>query len=134
MTRTAHGALTAEDVQVLTHGRVPRSAVERAQEKVAALTRHCGEPVLFTRVRLGVVSDPALEHPATAQAVLDVNGRLVRAHAEGRTVHHAIALLTDRLRVRLDRVARDWEHTRDRRYRQLGRLAPAAGGGEPAAG
>ncbi|WP_449066323.1 HPF/RaiA family ribosome-associated protein [Planomonospora algeriensis] len=124
MTRTVHAPLHAEDVQVLTRGRVLPAEVERVREKVVALARHRGEPVLFTRVRLGLSCDPALARPATAQAVLDVNGRLVRAHAEARTVHDAIALLTDRLRVRLDRTARDWEATRERRLRDAGRTPP----------
>ncbi|MBG0815587.1 hypothetical protein [Planomonospora sp. ID82291] len=124
MTRTVHDTLAAEDVLVLTRGRVLPAEVERVQEKVIALARHCGEPVLFARVRLGLACDPALARPASAQALLEVNGRPVRAHAEARTVHDAIALLTDRLRVRLDRTARDWEATRERRLRDPGRISP----------
>ncbi|GIH81493.1 HPF/RaiA family ribosome-associated protein [Planobispora longispora] len=123
MAKAAHAALAAQDVQVLTRGRVPRSAIERVQEKIAALDRHCGEPILFTRVKINAPVSLGSGQLTSAQAVLDVNGSLIRAHAEGETAHAAVAELVDRLRARLDRIGRDWESTRDRRYRDLDRIA-----------
>jgi len=46
------------------------------------------------------------EAPATAQATIDVNGRIIRAEAAGRTMHDAIELMADRLRIRLRRTVR----------------------------
>jgi ribosome-associated translation inhibitor RaiA len=133
MAKAAHAALAAQDVQVLTRGRVPRSAVERVQEKIAALDRYCGEPILFTRVKINAPVNLGSGQLTSVQAVLDVNGNLIRAHAEGETAHAAVAELVDRLRARLDRVGRDWESTRNRRYRDLDRITArdrTAQGGE----
>ncbi|GIH91210.1 HPF/RaiA family ribosome-associated protein [Planobispora siamensis] len=123
MAKAAHVALTAQDVQVLTRGRVPRSAVERVQERIVALGRYCGEPILFTRVKINAPVNLGSGQLTSAQAVLDVNGNLIRAHAERETAHAAVAELVDRLKARLDRIGRDWESTRDRRYRDLVRLS-----------
>lgn len=101
-------------VQVRTTGAVPAGSSELAERRVAALLRHVGEPVLFARVMLAISPDPAVEQPATAWATVSVNGRQARAHATGETMSAAIGLLTDRLRVRLDRV---WPEQRPRPHR-----------------
>ena len=70
----------------------------------------------------------------TAQANLDVDGRLVRAHVRAETDHEAIDLLHDRLRHRLqhDR-RRTIGHWEDRRAQSADR-ATAQGGGEATSG
>ncbi|MFF6850759.1 hypothetical protein [Streptomyces antimycoticus] len=83
--------------------RVP-GVIEYAQEKVRALTGRTGEPVLFARVKLTHLANPAMERPALAQANLDVNGRLARAHVAATTVTEAVDLLQDRLAGRLERL------------------------------
>lgn len=104
-------------VQTETRGRVPGDATELAVERVRAALRAAHEPVLFARVRLTAVADPAVERPAIAQANIDVNGRLIRVQAAAPTMRQAIDAIHDRLRVRLDHAARDWEAIRGREPR-----------------
>jgi ribosome-associated translation inhibitor RaiA len=107
-------ALDAEDVQVVTRGEVPRAAVDEAKEAIAAVTLAAHEPVLYARVKLSKLPDPAVDRPYVAQANVDVNGRLLRAQAVAESMHEAIDELQDRLRVRLRRTSRDWESLRGR--------------------
>ena len=90
------------------HGGVPDEARELAAAKVTSLLRLASEPVLSARVTLAVSADPAVPRPAIAQATIDMNGRTVRAQAAGETMRAAIEHMAARLRVRLDRLARDW--------------------------
>jgi hypothetical protein len=90
-------------VQVRTAGAVPAGMPELARRRVAGVLRHVGEPVLFTRVMLTMAADPAVEQPATAWAMVSVNGRLVRASGTGPAMPDAIGQLASRLRIRLER-------------------------------
>lgn len=90
-------------VQVRTAGAVPAKIPELARRRVTGVLRHVGEPVLFARVMLAMAADPAVEQPATAWAMVSVNGRLVRASGTGPTMYEAIGQLASRLRIRLDR-------------------------------
>lgn len=112
--RNAPVAIDPADVRVETRGPVRQGAVEHAREAVAALTRLAGEPVLFARVKLTAPDAPDAKRPYTAQANLDVNGRLIRAQAAGPSMYQALDLLEDRARTRLRRTARHWEETRGR--------------------
>ena len=53
-----------------------------------------------------------MPHPAVAQATIDLNGRILRAQAAGATMREAVEHMAARLRVRLDRSARDWSARR----------------------
>lgn len=90
-------------VQVRTAGAVPARMPELAKRRVTGVLRHVGEPVLFARVMLSMAADPAVARPATAWAMVSVNGRLVRASGTGPTMPDALGQLTSRLRIRLDR-------------------------------
>jgi hypothetical protein len=90
-------------VQVRTSGVIPAGMAELAANKVEALLRHAGEPVLSARVMLGRAADPAVERPAIAGAAINLNGRVVRASGVGATTGEAIAQLVARLRIRLER-------------------------------
>src|SRR5215469_1818358 len=90
-------------VQVRTAGMVPSRMPEVARRRVTAVLRHVGEPVLFARIMLTMAADPAVDRPATAWAMVSVNGRLVRASGTGGTMNDAIGQLTTRLRIRLER-------------------------------
>src|SRR5215469_16285721 len=92
-----------ELVQVRTAGAVPARMPELARRRMTGVLRHVGEPVLFARVMLSMAADPAVERPATAWAMVSLNGRLVRASGTGPTMHDAIGQLAARLRIRLDR-------------------------------
>ncbi|WP_286149216.1 sigma 54 modulation/S30EA ribosomal C-terminal domain-containing protein [Mycobacterium sp. IS-1496] len=87
-------------------------AVDYARAKIGRLGRVADGPVLAARVRLTERPAPTGKRPVIAQANLDVAGRLVRAQVEGATAREAIDRLEDRLRRRLERVARHWEARR----------------------
>lgn len=109
-------------VQVQTRGAVPEGAVDLAVRRVSSLLRTAPEPVLFARVKLIMSPDPAVQRPAIAQANVDLNGRLIRAQAAGETMRAAVEHACDRLRIRLERAARNWEAVRGGR--------PVSGPGE----
>ncbi|MBB6345838.1 sigma 54 modulation/S30EA ribosomal C-terminal domain-containing protein [Nonomuraea muscovyensis] len=113
--RQASVALDPGEVQVETRGAISPGAAEDAREVVAASTAIAHEPVLFARVKLSASADPAVPRPCTAQANLDVSGRPIRAQAVAESMHQAIRLLGDRLRLRLRRTGRGWEGLRGRR-------------------
>jgi hypothetical protein len=91
---------------------MPEGTADYARDKVGALIHLAPGPVLSARVRLTRHGDPAFPNPVVSQANLDVNGRLVRAQAEGDTAQEAVDRLEARLRARLDRVAAGWESRR----------------------
>lgn len=109
-------------LEIVARGRHAEGARDYAAQKMRRVVDMVDEPVLHARVKLDVAPDPAVERPALAQATLDVNGRLVRAHVAARTVREAIDLLDQRLR---DQV----EH-RAERQKALRRLAPGRRPGE----
>lgn len=99
-------------VQAEARGAVPQEMVGFAVSRVGTLLRVAPEPVLFARVKLTIVADPAVRCRAITQVSVDLNGRLIRAQAAGRTMREAVEHACDRLRVRLDRAARNWEAIR----------------------
>ncbi|WP_186382844.1 ribosome hibernation promotion factor [Amycolatopsis rhizosphaerae] len=102
----------ASGIRVATDGNVPARAADYAREKVGAVIHLAHRPVLSARVRLSRHGDPARPRPVVAQANLDVNGRLVRAQADGESAREAIDRLEARLRHRLERAAGNWEARR----------------------
>lgn len=103
------------DVQVVTHGEIPASAVDHARTKVASALHHARDPVLFARLRLTVLPDPAASRPAMAQLNVDLNGLAVRTQAARPTLREAVDEVCDRLAERLQRCSGDWEDIRGRR-------------------
>jgi ribosome-associated translation inhibitor RaiA len=93
---------------------VPAGIAQYAERRIRSVFRYAHEPVLHARVRVVRHGDPAVARPAAAQANVDVNGRLVRAQASARTAGEAVDRLHDRLRQRLERMARHWEARRGR--------------------
>ena len=109
---TRRRTVSFPDVEVVAGEEIPESARVEARKKVTALVRYVNEPVLRARVRLSQSHDPAVERPVIAQGNLDVNGRLLRAQVAAATTHEAVELLENRMRRRLDRMARHWEARR----------------------
>jgi len=103
-----------QTLQVQTHaqGAVPEDAMDLAVLRVRAVLRLAAEPVLFARVKLTMAADPAVERPAIAQANIDLNGRPVRAQSAAATMRDAIEKLSDKLRIQLERAARNWARLR----------------------
>jgi ribosome-associated translation inhibitor RaiA len=106
----------ARDVVVQSRGEVSPAERAYARDKIAHVQRLAPGPVLFARVDLTAHADPARERPAFAQAELDVDGRLVRAHVAAATMPEAIDRLEERLRDRVERYAHHQEakHLRHR--------------------
>ncbi|MFJ7068269.1 sigma 54 modulation/S30EA ribosomal C-terminal domain-containing protein [Streptomyces sp. NPDC101115] len=96
----------AVDVQVRSRGQVPQGAATYAREKVLVAIDHVSEPVLAAQVKLTQAVRCSAARPATAQAVVDVSGRPVRAHVAAGTMFEAVDLLQERLTVRLARARR----------------------------
>ncbi|WP_431676617.1 ribosome hibernation promotion factor [Kitasatospora sp. KL5] len=112
----------ATGVQVETRGEVTLAAPDYARTKLLAVLDRLDEPVLAARVKLTQEPNHAVARPSVAQAVVDVNGRPVRAHVAAGTMQEAIDLLQDRLNARIARVRRHRDH-----HRHHG-TAPDAGG------
>lgn len=102
-------------VHTETWGDVPRHLVRFAAGRVGSLLEVASGPVLFARVKLTMVANPAVQFPAIAQVTVDLNGRLLRAQAAGRTMREAVEHAGDRLRVQLARAAGNWEAIRGAR-------------------
>lgn len=99
------------DVNVTTRGQLP-GAADYAEAKISGLGRFAHRPIRHAHVKLTRHGDPAQERPVVAQANLDVDGRLIRAEAQGDNAREAIDRLDDRLRRRLRRAAEHWEARR----------------------
>jgi hypothetical protein len=97
-------------IQVSTHGVVSRLTVENAVAKVTLVAHLIDEPVLFARVKLTRMPDPAARRPCIAEAALDVNGNVIRARVAADEMRDVVDLLEARLRDRLDHYSehRDW--------------------------
>jgi len=93
-------------VQVVAHPReLATSAAGYARKKIAHLARYAPRPVLFARVKLERMADPAVERPAVAEATLEVSGHPLRAHAAAGQLEEAVDLLEDRLRQQLEHLS-----------------------------
>ena len=102
------------EVAVTTRGDVPEDATEYAVAKVAELGRFTGTPVLFAQVKLIQEANPAQARPALAEASLDLNGRVVRAHVAAGDLMEAADLLEAKLRRNLVREADKHGHGHER--------------------
>jgi ribosome-associated translation inhibitor RaiA len=87
---------------IVTHGDVSADDVEYALKRLGTVLHRITEPILFARVKLTKADDPARTRPAMAQALVDVDGNLVRAQIAAETMPLAIDLLQRRLRDQLD--------------------------------
>jgi ribosome-associated translation inhibitor RaiA len=88
-------------------GAVPLDEVGFAVNKVGSLLRLASEPVLSARVKL--TAYPSVRGRAVAQVNVNLNGRPLRAEASGPTMRVAVQHAGDRLRIRLERAARNRE-------------------------
>ncbi|NJP96320.1 HPF/RaiA family ribosome-associated protein [Nonomuraea sp. FMUSA5-5] len=126
-------ALDPADVQVKVRGGIRPADVLRARQTMAELARLSHEPVLDARITLATAPGLAARR-RTAQAVLDVQGRLIRARASAASTRAAIHVLRDRLRARLLESTRDWENRRGRHHRQRTSANAAANAADSVAG
>lgn len=101
-------------IAVVTRGRIADPDVTYAARRIAAVIAHLDEPVLFTRLKLGLAGDPARDRPALSQVAVDINGDLVRAHVAAHTVREAADLLERRLADKVEHRARHRDDLRTR--------------------
>jgi ribosome-associated translation inhibitor RaiA len=92
------------EVQLVTRGDVTPRDRRDASARVARLGHLTRMPILFARVKLTQAEDPARVRPALAQATVELNGMMVRAHAVEETMHLAVDRLEARLRDKLEHV------------------------------
>ncbi|HEX6569887.1 MAG TPA: sigma 54 modulation/S30EA ribosomal C-terminal domain-containing protein [Acidimicrobiales bacterium] len=88
-------------VEIVARGPHAEATRGYAEKKVRRVMAAAGAPVLFGRITLDEAPDPAVERSALAQAMLDVNGRPVRAQVAAHEMTEAVDLLEARLRDRL---------------------------------
>ena len=91
------------DVELLAKGGVRPDERDYAMRKVRVLCELGHEPVLSAVVKLGLRERAALDLPAIAEASIDLNGAVIRAHAAGQTITEAVDQLDERLSRRLRR-------------------------------
>jgi RNA polymerase-binding transcription factor DksA/ribosome-associated translation inhibitor RaiA len=109
---------------------VPEAVEAYAREKVSRLYRLAPGQVAYARVTVERLAGRKTGRHSAARGVIDVGGRLVRAHVEAEDALEAVDLLQERLRERLVRLV---ERRRDRRRHDAAGAAPAStsGPGEP---
>lgn len=101
------------DVGVVIHGDIPDRARTQAQQMISRLARHIDEPILHARVKLAHSADPARgQRAVTAQANIDINGRLMRAQVTAPSADEGLDLLGNVLQHRISRFAQHWEAIR----------------------
>ncbi|MBS2964171.1 HPF/RaiA family ribosome-associated protein [Actinocrinis puniceicyclus] len=99
---------SAESVLVEVTG--PLSSEDRryAVDKLHALAAYTRQQLRRVHVTVAVSGNPAASHPVRVGVSLDVNGRIVQAHAEGDSVPACVDAVRQRLYMRLVR-----QHTRE---------------------
>lgn len=103
----------AGTLTLVSRGAVSEAAAEYAREKVARLVAHHagtgrpGEdaPLAWGQVKLTHTANPADERSSHAEVTLDLDGRLIRAHAAEATMPEAVDEVVERLRAKLGRLA-----------------------------
>jgi hypothetical protein len=93
-------------------GAVPAEALDYAVQRVQEVAARVHEPILSARIKLSAAADPARSRPCLAQASLDVNGQVVRAHIAARQMREAVDLMAQRLADRLEHRAQRIEALR----------------------
>jgi hypothetical protein len=80
---------TPEEITVIAHGDVSEEEIDMLRDRLRTVLAKIGEPVLLRSSQAHPASDPARARPVIAQALLDVNGDLVRAQVAAETPHVA---------------------------------------------
>jgi ribosome-associated translation inhibitor RaiA len=95
--------MTTIDVRVtVTHGSVPRGGRRYLAEKIGHVVSLITAPVFAVEATLGISTNPSDARPVTASAVIDINGRPMRAQVSATDVREAADLLAARLQRGLD--------------------------------
>ena len=108
-------SISTAEIRVSLDESIPEDVTPEVQRRVGAVLDHLRQPVLAARVRITRHGDPAVPRPVSAQANVDVNGRLVRVQVEAETVGEALAQLEEKLRHAAERAAARWKDRTDRK-------------------
>ncbi len=90
-------------VAVVARGEVADGLRSDAADRIAGLSEEVGERVLCGQVKLTQHADPAAVAPAVAEAMLDVNGQVVRARVSATVMTDAVDRLVARMQRQLRR-------------------------------
>lgn len=104
-TRVEQAGARPFGIVVSKRGPVSDDQAGQAREQVAEMLANLGEPVLGMEMTLTLVREPAPPRPALVQVAVALKGRVVRARAADTTPERAVALLKQRLAVRVGRPA-----------------------------
>lgn len=96
--QAAHAENDLHVVFVTRGRRLHPATVAYARKKVLAVARAAPRTVTFARVTLTFEEHRSIGRPARAEAMLDVDGRVVHAEAVARSSREAIDLVEQRLR------------------------------------
>jgi uncharacterized protein (DUF2267 family)/ribosome-associated translation inhibitor RaiA len=100
--RPASGDTVApETVEVHAPEDLPRETLAAARERLAGLQRHVGRPIISARLTLRHPDTRKARSRWVADASVDVDGRVLAAHATGRDALEATDAVVDRLHRRL---------------------------------
>jgi ribosome-associated translation inhibitor RaiA len=114
-TTTRRGARLEVPLDVVIRGDAPSEAViDYARDKVLMALRPAPRRVRSGRLTLSSEPHRSIRRPASAEVLLDLDGRVVVARAAARSAREAVDLLEDRLRQRLVRVRAERESARRR--------------------
>ncbi|HUP33241.1 MAG TPA: sigma 54 modulation/S30EA ribosomal C-terminal domain-containing protein [Gaiellaceae bacterium] len=107
-------------LDVSVRGSVGEKDVRRLREKLLHALSRSPRPLLHAHATLLHEPGPAIEHPALAKASVELDGRVLRAHASAAHMAEAIDELEERLRRRIE----DAFARARRRRRETGVAAP----------
>jgi ribosome-associated translation inhibitor RaiA len=97
-------AAAGTDVEVTVRGAVPREQVDGVRRRFLSLQRYVGAPLVGSRVTIREDQGRHSGHPFVADASTLFDGRLLAAHATGRTLRDAVDAVVERLLRQLHRV------------------------------
>lgn len=106
--------------EVVTRGQVSEAASDYARQKLDGVFRFLDGPILLARIKLTQAANPSIRDAAMAEATVDFDGSLIRAHAAAMTINEAI----DQVGHRLQSII---EHRSDRERRKADGIASVPG-------
>jgi ribosomal subunit interface protein len=89
------------NIEITARGDVSDLARAHAEEAIGALQRYVKGPILAARVVLTQERNPRIPEQSRAEAEIDLQGHLLRAHAGAQSLEAAIDEVSDRLQRQL---------------------------------
>ncbi len=105
-------------VEFVNRGPVPAVAESYAEERIQSFVEHLNQPCRYARFKLTGADNPTVDRPAMAQATLELDRFVLRAHSNAESFTAAIDEVIDRLGAQLAS-----HHDRER-HNAAARVAP----------